>query len=564
MPPISATITRVASAAARYRGIAASLLLLATAFATLAGLDYLARSEAAERQTAQAAAAEAEYLAHNLDPYRRWAAQLALLPAAGDPERQALRSLLENGAALVAGFRGAAVLDSAAEPLIQAGPGLPEAAVRAFAEQGLAALTQPGAAALYLLPTYQDPASGGEFAVIGQARRDADGHVAGVAVVVADAAAFGFGPALPQPALGGHIVLLPANSARPILDSTAPVPVRGYPLALRYIPDRDGVARQWRETWLRNGLIVGIAGVIVAIGVALAQRRRQRLLAAQAERRRAQDEALRRDLGELATIARRADEANRTKSRFFAQMTHELRSPLTAVLGFSEAIRSELFGPAGNPRYVQYAGLIHDAGSHLLSLIDDLLDMAKLEAGKMEIAPIRVHAAALARSVLDLFELTAKQRDVSLTATGAEDCPDLYVDLRAAKQVMINLVSNALKFTPPGGRVELLFEARPDGGVAITVADTGSGMNEAELRVAFEPFGRSPAAQREPGTGLGLPVARALVQLHGGDLTLTSEPGRGTRAIAVFPPETPAAAAGRPSSATVEPLRPAAASAKAA
>ena len=236
-------------------------------------------------------------------------------------------------------------------------------------------------------------------------------------------------------------------------------------------------------------------------------------------------------------MADRSDELSRAKSRFFAQVTHELRTPLNAILGFSETIRQEMFGPVANSRYLEYAGLIHDAGAHLLSLINDLLDEARIEAGKMEIAPIRVSAPALARSALDLVELLAEGRDIALATTGLSSCPDVNVDLRAMKQVLVNLLSNAIKYTLPGGRIDVRFVSRADGGVAIEVTDTGIGMSADDLRIAFEPFGRAGGveARRQQGTGIGLSLARALVRLHGGDLTLASRLDSGTTATVILP-----------------------------
>src|SRR5262249_49758543 len=161
------------------------------------------------------------------------------------------------------------------------------------------------------------------------------------------------------------------------------------------------------------------------------------------------------------------------------------------------------FGPVANPRYRDYAGLIHDAGTHLLSLINDLLDSARIEAGKMEIAPLRVPAAALARSALDLVELSAETRGSALPTAGPGTCPDLNVDPRAFKQVLVNLLSNAIKFTPPGGHVEIAFATCDDGGLAITIADTGIGMSAEEVGLAFEPFGRGGRrARAQEGSGL--------------------------------------------------------------
>jgi signal transduction histidine kinase len=254
-------------------------------------------------------------------------------------------------------------------------------------------------------------------------------------------------------------------------------------------------------------------------------------------RQAATERDLRDRLATAAAAVDRTGEMSRTKTQFFAQVTHELRTPLNAILGFSETIRQQMFGPVANPRYLEYAGLIHDAGSHLLSLINDLLDEARIESGKMEIAPIRVSAPALARSALDLVELLADGRDIGIATVGLSSCPDLDIDPRAMKQVLVNLLSNAIKYTPPGGHIELRFLARDSGGVAIEIADTGIGMSAKDIRVAFEPFGRAGGmeARREQGTGLGLSLARALVRLHGGELVLSSQIGIGTTATVMLP-----------------------------
>jgi two-component system cell cycle sensor histidine kinase PleC len=322
--------------------------------------------------------------------------------------------------------------------------------------------------------------------------------------------------------------------------------VPSYPIEVSYGRPAGEIWRGWRAVWLRNGAFVGLAGLIAGLAAALWDHRRRHAAARRLESQAREAIKLRQNVADLAAAAKNADEASRAKSRFFAQVTHELRTPLNAIIGFSETIRREMFGPVANPRYVEYAGLINDAGGHLLSLINDLLDVSKLEEGKMEIAPIRVSAAALARSTLDLVELLARDGDITLAASGVDTCPDLTVDPRAAKQVLVNLLSNAIKFTPAGGRIELGFFGRADGGVAITVADSGIGMSPEDIRLAFEPFGRATGefAAAAPGTGLGLPIARALVRLHGGELSLTSAPGRGTIVTVVFPAD--AAAAARP------------------
>jgi signal transduction histidine kinase len=153
----------------------------------------------------------------------------------------------------------------------------------------------------------------------------------------------------------------------------------------------------------------------------------------------------------------------------------------------------------------------------------------------VELSPIRVAAPALARSALDLVEHLAEEGDIVMATAGLSSCPDLNVDLRAIKQVLINLLSNAIKYTPPGGRIDMRFTARNDGGAAIEITDTGIGMSAEDLGVAFEPFGRGGDVSRQPGTGLGLSLARALVRLHGGDLTLASRLDLGTTATVILP-----------------------------
>jgi signal transduction histidine kinase len=284
-------------------------------------------------------------------------------------------------------------------------------------------------------------------------------------------------------------------------------------------------------------LLIALAALAAAVGLAAILVKRDRDLRREIARRAEVERVLREELKATAAAVDRTDETNRAQSIFFAQVTHELRTPLNAILGFSETIRQKMFGPVNNPRYVEYAGLIHDAGSHLLSLINDLLDNARIEAAKMEIAPIRVSAAAVARSALDIVELLAERRNIALTATGLDDCPDLNVDPRAMKQVLVNLLSNAVKYTPAQGRIDLRFAGRGDGGVTIDVADTGTGMSAEDVLYAFEPFGRAGAdkSRRQPGTGLGLSLARALVRLHGGDLTLASRLDAGTTATVALP-----------------------------
>jgi signal transduction histidine kinase len=242
-------------------------------------------------------------------------------------------------------------------------------------------------------------------------------------------------------------------------------------------------------------------------------------------------------IGELTAARQTAETANRTKSLFLAQMSHELRTPLNAINGFSELIREQIVGPIGHPRYVEYAGIIHAAGQHLLAVINDLLDLAKIEAGKMEVESERIELSALASDCLDFMRETARVKNIALGATVDDALLWFRADPRLAKQAMLNLLSNALKYTADGGQVTLTGRLSPLGGVEIGVVDTGIGMSEAELARAFEPFGQvnHEVNRAEKGTGLGLPLVRSLMDLHHGTLRIHSTPDRGTEAILWFP-----------------------------
>lgn len=230
-----------------------------------------------------------------------------------------------------------------------------------------------------------------------------------------------------------------------------------------------------------------------------------------------------------------ADAANLSKSRFLAAMSHELRTPLNAVIGFAELMAREAFGPLGAPRYKEYASDIRGSGVHLLALINDILDLSRIDAGE----------AALEEDELDLrliisqaLRMVAHQADVAGIRLSSEipaALPRLYADRRRIKQVLINLLSNAVKFTPRG-QVTVRACAITDG-LAITIIDTGIGIAAKDIPRALERFGQvdSALSRKYEGTGLGLPLARQLVELHGGTLTLESEPGKGTRVTVTFP-----------------------------
>jgi two-component system cell cycle sensor histidine kinase PleC len=232
-----------------------------------------------------------------------------------------------------------------------------------------------------------------------------------------------------------------------------------------------------------------------------------------------------------------ADESNRAKSRFLAHMSHELRTPLNSVIGFADIMRAGLFGPVEPQRYRDYVELIHNSGELLLSLINDVLDMSKIEAGKMELSIQPLQTAALAESCRSLVIGMARDSSVALKIEVDADCPEIHADERAAKQMIINLMSNAVKFTPAGGVVTLHFRNLGEHGVAVSIADNGIGMTPAELEKAMLPFGQvdSELARQHKGTGIGLTLVKSLVELHGGTLDLTSEKGRGTTATITLP-----------------------------
>ena len=264
-------------------------------------------------------------------------------------------------------------------------------------------------------------------------------------------------------------------------------------------------------------------------------------------RLRFQVEDLARELEETRDEALRkrfeAETANASKTAFLANMSHELRTPLNAILGFSEIIAEECFGPVGSRRYKDYAGDIHSSGSHLLSLINDLLDVAKIEAGKMEIAPHPLDAHRTFDIALKLIGAKARERQQTLAIEIDPGCPPLYADERALKQILINLCSNAVKFTPEGGRIVVRAEAARSGGFQISVQDNGPGIPREKLDKIFTPFSQvdNRYDRQAGGTGLGLALVRGLAELHGGRAWLESEPGKGCCAYVVLPVTAPEA-----------------------
>lgn len=247
---------------------------------------------------------------------------------------------------------------------------------------------------------------------------------------------------------------------------------------------------------------------------------------------------LERAYDEILKAKAQADTANRAKSSFLANMSHELRTPLNAIIGFSELLFRETFGPlSGNGKYKDYAGTIHEAGSHLLSLVNDLLEHSRIESGQAELNDNDIDLGRLLASVKRMTEDAADRGEVKLTVDLEEELPALRGDERLVKQIVLNLVSNAIKFTNPEGQVRILARIEADRRMAIVVADTGIGMSREGILEAMEPFKQlqDHHAKEYAGTGLGLPLVKAMLKLHGASLTIDSIEGHGTVATARFP-----------------------------
>jgi PAS domain S-box-containing protein len=238
---------------------------------------------------------------------------------------------------------------------------------------------------------------------------------------------------------------------------------------------------------------------------------------------------------ELHQAKAAAEAASAAKGAFLAVMSHELRTPLNAIIGFAEIISQRLFGP-DDPRYFEYAEDIHISGRHLLALINDILDLSKITAGRLDLVEAPVRLADLVAGVAKLFAASAKKADVALTADVQDASLTIQGDAMRLRQVLMNLVSNAVKFTPAGGQVRV-FVSADETAIRIGVADTGVGMTPEEAARAVEPFVQvdTRLARRHEGTGLGLSISKELVALHGGVLSIESEKGRGTRVTAVLP-----------------------------
>ena len=286
--------------------------------------------------------------------------------------------------------------------------------------------------------------------------------------------------------------------------------------------DDDTILVHWRQTVSLEALGLALRSLIaLAVGIFLFLQLRWR----------------ENMLSDLAKARIAAEGSNMAKANFLANMSHELRTPLNAILGFSEIIKSAAFGPIGS-NYREYAGDIHSSGAHLLSLINEVLDLSKLEAGQFELVEQHVNLVDLVESSTRFVEPQAQKGRVGLSHSIEPAVSLIRADERRMRQILINILANAVKFTPPGGQVGLAVR-RTGKGLLIQISDTGIGIPADKIKMAMEPFSQVEAgANRQyQGTGLGLPLAKRLVELHGGTLSLESEVSRGTVVSILLPPD---------------------------
>jgi len=322
----------------------------------------------------------------------------------------------------------------------------------------------------------------------------------------------------PQELLGTSLLALP-DSANPALLSALQdgcrAPFRDLDIDVRHV---DGALRHLRLSGLPvydplSGDFIGLRGTAADITTM-----RQREL-------------------DLIESKESAELANRTKTEFLANMSHELRTPLNAVIGFAEIMESELLGPLGSPQYKSYAEDIRSSANHLLTLINDILDISKIEAGSHQLYPEEVDPKEVLERVCRLIHDRCLRAGVTLVRNFETDLPGLMIDERKIKQVLLNLLANAAKYTPEGGRITVTATHKQGRGFDFIVTDSGVGIAEADMETAFAPFEQvvNDHNRQNQGTGLGLPLSRGFMQLHGGDLLLESVVGQGTKAIARLP-----------------------------
>ena len=316
--------------------------------------------------------------------------------------------------------------------------------------------------------------------------------------------------------------------------------------AVRYIPDGSHPALAHVIDPFALGVVVAAcAAFIVSQGLVVAMADRYLAARAQGEALRmrnhiaeleATQAALEKTSTDLSVALDAAEAASKSKSAFLASMSHELRTPLNAVLGFSQSMQMETFGPLGSPRYREYVTDIYESGAHLLALINDILDISRFDAGHGALRDEIFDPSTKIAGTIRMVQVQAAKAKVALAADIAPDLPKLNADKRRVRQILLNLLSNALKFTPPGGRVTIRAFCGEEGFV-LQVADTGIGIAPQDFAKALEPFGQvdSSLARKYEGTGLGLPLTRQMAELHGGSLVLESATGRGTTVTVTLP-----------------------------
>ncbi len=300
-----------------------------------------------------------------------------------------------------------------------------------------------------------------------------------------------------------------------------------------------GFGLRLEETTLQVAVVDHAIALLAVWGTAAALIAAKRAQAAERRARTLLKTRLDAQAAELVATRVQAEIAVRSRSEFFAKMGHELRTPLNAIIGFSEIIKDEIFGPVGSARYREYMRDIHDSGHHLLDLVNDLLDIARIEVGKIEVEDQVLAVPELVAASLAEFAERAAAGGVTLQSEVPAELPRLRADPRKLRQMLGHLLSNAVKFTEPGGRITLGARSSPEAGCVLRVTDSGIGMALKDIPVALAPFGqvKNPLRQRHEGSGLGLPLTQALAELHAGSLDLQSEPGVGTTVTLRFPAE---------------------------